>query len=231
MGTDQVNLSAIAAEVGVSSTTVHRALNDKDEVSPGTRQRVLAAAERLGYRPNRLARAMVISKTGTIGAVVPHLAGCWTADLAEGIQDAAYELDLSVLLGCSYGDPVRERRLVDRFLESRVDGILVVPTPDPDAVLYGSLLEKGVRIVFLVTSPGSADADRVATDNFRGGYMVGQHLAGLGRRRFAYISPPPAFQDSEERLHGFAAAARDYGLAPPGLVEVRPPPRYGSRRR
>jgi LacI family transcriptional regulator len=168
-----------------------------------------------------LARAIATARTQTFGALVTSLPGTWDAHLAEAVEDAAFHHDCSVLLGCSHEDAVRERQLVERFLENRVDALLVLPTFDSDAGYYQGLVDEGVRIVFLVWALAGVEADGVCTDNYQAGYLVGRHLAQLGRRHFAYVYPPLInHPENEERFRGFAAAASDGGLDPPALVRV-----------
>ena len=218
-------MTEIAEEVGVSRATVSYVLNGREDqsISPATRRAVAEVAERLGYRPNRLARAMVTARTHTFGAVVTRLPGTWHAHLVEAIEDTAYQHDCSVLLGCSHWNPVRERRLVETFLEYRVDGVLVLPYFDANASWYQGLVEEGEGIIFMVAKSAGVRADGVFVDNHRAGYLVGQHLASLGRKHFAIIWPPVTnYSDDEGRLDGFVAATHDCGLEPPHVLEVAP---------
>jgi LacI family transcriptional regulator len=221
----------IGQEVGVSQATVSYVLNGRADqsISAATRRSVTEAAERLGYRPNRLARALVTARTSVLGALVTSLPGSWDANLAEAIEEAASERDCAVMLGCSRWNSARERLLVERFLESRVDGLLVLPTSGADPGWYQALVDDGTRLVFMVTAPAGVAADSVLTDNHRAGYLVGQHFAQLGRRHFAYVSPPVLHHpEDEQRWAGFAAAARDSSLDPPDLVKVPPPAEWGA---
>lgn len=218
-----VSMQDIARELGLSRAAVSYVLNGRTDcsISPPTRSLILETAARMGYRPNRLARAIATTRAQTLGALVTSLPGTWDAHLAEAIEDAAFQHDCSVLLGCSHEDAVRERLVLERFLENRTDGLLVLPTFDSDARYYQALVDEGVRLVFLVWLPPGVRADGVFTDNYQAGYLVGQHLAQLGRRHFAYAYPPLVnHPENEERLRGFAAAAEDSGLEPPAVVKV-----------
>lgn len=218
-----VSMQDIAQELGLSRAAVSYVLNGRTDrsISAATRSLILDTAARMGYRPNRLARAIATTRAQTLGALVTSLPGTWDAHLAEAIEDATFRHDCSVLLGCSHEDVVRERLVVERFLENRVDGLLVLPTFDSDPRYYQALVDEGVRVVFLVWAPPGVKADGVFTDNYQAGYLVGRHLAQLGRQHFAYAYPPLVnHPENEERLRGFAAAAEDSGLEPPALVKV-----------
>jgi LacI family transcriptional regulator len=118
---------------------------------------------------------------------------------------------------------------VERFLESRVDGLLLLPTRGSEGGWYQALVAEGMHIVFMVTTPAGVETGGVLTDNHRGGYLVGQHFAALGRRHFAYVSPPLIHHsEDEQRREGFAAAAHDHGLSRPYLVKVQPPEEWAS---
>jgi len=212
----------IAREVGVSQATVSYVLNGRADktVSAHTRDLILEAAERLGYRPNRLARAMVTAETGTLGAVVLRLVGDWDAHLAEGIEDEAFRQGVSLFLGCTHYNRLREHALLQRFLEYRVDGVLVQPHTADEPARYQRLLDEGVRLVFLVVCPKGIAADLVAMDNVQAGYQVGQHLIGTGRRHLVYLCPRVGNPDIEERYQGLATAAREHGLSPPRVLRA-----------
>ncbi len=214
-------MNDIAREVGVSQATVSYVLSGRPDksISEPVRASIFEAAERLGYRPNRLARAMVTAHTGTLGAAVRSLVGGWDAHLAEGIEEEAFEQEASLFLGCSHHDPGRERALLERFLEYRVDGVVIEPTVlPPSPGCYRAVLDAGVPMVFMILCPEGLRADFVEMDNFKAGYEAGRHLIETGRRRLAYVRPRLAHPDCEERYRGFAAAAREYGVAPPRVL-------------
>src|SRR5690625_4245173 len=95
-------------------------------VAPDTRARVEAAVRKLGYRPNGLARALKLRRTAVLGIVVPDSSNPYFAELARAIEEAAYAHGMTLLLGNSAEDPVRELAYLGTFLNGRVDGILVV---------------------------------------------------------------------------------------------------------
>ena len=120
-------LKDIAAEVGVSISTVSRALADHPAIPQKTKQRVLKAAQKLNYRPNAQARALRNSKTNTIGLVIPNLFNPYFAELAAAVQNAAIDAGLYTLLGISNDDPKGLIQAVEIMQHQRVDGIIAVP--------------------------------------------------------------------------------------------------------
>src|SRR5689334_2092104 len=107
-----VAMDTIAAQVGVSKTTVYRALQNTGRISPATRQQILDVAIQLGYRPNRLARSLRSRRTATLGVVVTSISGSFYAYILESITQAAAQEEYSLLLACSYSSAVREREQV-----------------------------------------------------------------------------------------------------------------------
>jgi len=98
----KVTIEDVAKTAGVSRQTVSRAINDKGEISPVTKEHVLAVVEKLGYRPNRLAQGMVTQRTMTIGLVVPDITNLFFPEVARGVQDAGRENGYNILL-CNTG--------------------------------------------------------------------------------------------------------------------------------
>lgn len=210
----------IASALGVSKTTVFRALHNKGRVSPETRFKVLELAENVRYRPNLLAAGLRATRTRTVGMVVPGLSGSVVGRLSEGAEEAARESGYRILLGVSHHDVDRESDLIAQFIERRVDGLLIVPTavsePTP---AYRELRDRGIPFVLLDRMFwGDPIADSVATDHWSGGHMLGRHLVETGRRRPAFVclladSTQP--RSIVERCEGFRKAFADAGAEPP----------------
>ncbi len=94
----RVTIADVAQAAGVSSQTVSRAINDKSEISPETRQRILEIAHRLGFRPNHIARSLVRQQTTTIGIVIPDITNPFFSEIVRGVEDAARAHDYNVFL-------------------------------------------------------------------------------------------------------------------------------------
>jgi LacI family transcriptional regulator len=214
VGSEPATLQSIADALDVSKSTVQQALNGAGNLSPERRRQVRELAESLGYRPNAVARALSTGRTGQIGAIVPSLGNEWDAELAEGIEGAMRHVDRCLLLGCCHNDDQRRQQLLQKFLDNRVDGLLVVPPQDPEPPeTFPRLREVGVPTVFLARRPTDPRADCVLPDHHAGGYLAGAHLARLGRRRIAYLHHPGLdYQTRPERGEGCAQALHDYGL-------------------
>ncbi len=221
-------MRAIAERVGVSKTTVQRALSNSGRISEKTRLKVLQAARELDFRPNNLARALRFQKSTTIGLVLCSLSSL--SDLVlGGAEVLARQHGYGILVTCSRLDPVSETRGLDMMREKRVDGMIVFPAhPEINADYYRKLQQTGPPFVFIDREMPGIDADCVMTDNFAGGLMAGRHLISLGRREmaFACVCGVEALATSvTERLRGFRTALEEAGMPVEALIGEGTPPR------
>lgn len=124
--TGRTTVHDVAARAGVSIGTVSHVISGRQHVAPETRQRVEDAMVALGYRPNRIARSLILQHTRTLGMVIPDVANPFFGDLMRGVEEVARERGHSVLFGNSDNDGDQEDRYVEEFIERRVDGLLIV---------------------------------------------------------------------------------------------------------
>jgi LacI family transcriptional regulator len=114
----------VAREAGVSMATVSRVVNGNPNVKPATRKKVLEAIERLGYRPNAVARGLASKKTTTVGVIIPDISSIFFAELARGIEDIATMYKYNIILCNSDQNQEKEIHLINTLLEKQVDGIV-----------------------------------------------------------------------------------------------------------
>lgn len=235
MKRQRVDMDVIAHEVGVSKTTVFRALHNKGRIHPQTRQRILEVASRLGYRPNLVARSLRLQKTSTIGLVAIGLTGWFYSHVLEGVDEVAQANEYGVLIACSYGYPDREREIVQMLLDKRADGLIIAPAdPEENFDFYRQLIETHVPIVFIDRYIPGLSVDHVATDNELGGYLATQHLLKLGRRRIVFVSTASRERRATSvvgRFNGYRKALAEFGISEavelgPGAPDVAPEEEY-----
>lgn len=189
-----VTLQDVASLAGVSIKTVSRVVNNQGEISEATRQRVQAAIDELGYRPNVLARSLVNRRTDTLAVIAWGIEYFGPSRMMIGIEQQADELGYSLFLSLvSQPDDLNSDRILDTLLARRVDGIIwAVPEVDDNRKwLKPGLLDRLPPIVFLSmqSQPGLTIA---AVNNFSGARQATQHLIDQGRRKIGMITGPKA---------------------------------------
>ena len=222
MGQRGSSISTIAELAGVSTTTVHRALTGKQEISAETRAKVLVVAEEVGYRPSLVARTLATGRSATVGIVMPGLHGSFYSEITQGTEAAAAQQEYSVLLGFSQDSWEKEREQIEVFLEKSVEGLIVFPcTPEENREFFRSLHDEGIPLVFVARSVPGVKADLVAADNVRGGYLAGSHLAKLGRKKIVFLAGMPRKiqgTSRQGRIEGCNQALAAAGIAPCELL-------------
>ena len=197
-----VTIREVAAGAGVSVATVSRALNGKGPIRQTTAQRVLDVAEALDYVPHAAARSLSISRTHTVGVLLPDLHGEFFSEVIRGVDLAARRIGYHLLLSGSHSDQ-EEMAAVLAAMHGRVDGLIVM-LPEARADTLRSRFPLNLPVV-LLNSPAEAEYT-INIDNYGGARRMVEHLAGLGHRRIAFIRGPRGNADAEERLRGFRRA-------------------------
>jgi LacI family transcriptional regulator len=204
----RTTIKDVAEAAGVGIATVSRVLSGTGSASPETRERVLAAATRLDYRPSALGRNLRQRHTGGIGLLVPDITDMFYGRLAEGVLACARAAGEPVILGTTGDDPEREAELVGSLIEQSVDRLIAVPSAGGGET-WTPALRAGLSVVFADRKPpGRDDVPAVVTDD-RTGLRTGvEYLAGLGHRRIGLL----ARQGQAERAAAFRATLTDLGV-------------------
>jgi LacI family transcriptional regulator len=226
----RVTLAEVACEAGVSQQTVSRVLNNKNEISETTRQRVLEVIERLHFHPSRTARGLASHKTLGIGLIVADITNPFFPPIARGAEDVARTAGYSLLLCNTNEDPAREADALRTLNSEMVDGI----------VLCGSRLSPGDVGALLAGSPPAVLVNRnytgigvgcVRADDAGGAMTQVRHLLNSGRRKIGFLSGPAASHSGRERVRGCAAGLEAAGLAlDPALAVACHPSVDGGRK-
>lgn len=224
MRSKSVNLKALAAHVGLTVSTVSRALNDYADISLATRERVKKAADELGYRPNQNARRLSIGTPETVCYLMPRQAGAndqpFVAQLLAGLGEALNERSWDLLVSqadASDGDLASIERLVK---SGRISG-LVISRPlknDPRVKLMQDL-----RCPFVVhgRTDNSDDYAWYDVDGEDAFVSAVNHLVQLGHRRIGFVGAPLQYQFAQERLDGYLRGLKHNGLDhDPKLVQI-----------
>lgn len=204
-------LNDVAKRANVSKQTISRVINNKDDVAPATRQRVLEAIRELGYQPNALARSLVTSKTRVIGLSVPNIDQPFFPQMARGIEDAANEDDYSVFLCNVGGDPEREMRALQRLRGHRVAGVISFNSHMTDEMV--ERVTGGHFPVLLINREAPDVRGAVIWPGYEdGGYLATRHLIGLGRRAIVFLGLERESNVDADKLRGYQRALSNAGI-------------------
>jgi LacI family transcriptional regulator len=198
-----ITIKDIARESGVNISTVSRSLNGNYGVHRNTRERVLAVAHRLNYRPNRVARGLATGRSNTFGLVVSDIRNPFFAEVARGAEDAAYAVGCDLVLCNSDMDANKQMRYMSSLLEKCVDGILMNSVAALDRSQQELLSESGIPVVLLNRTGEDRAFSSVSADNFQGGAIAGEYLAKLGHRSVAHLTGPKRHGTLSDRAGGF----------------------------
>ena len=208
----QVTMREVAEEAGVSIKTVSRVVNEQGEITAETRQRVLDAIAKLGYRPSKVARALVTRRTQTIGLLIGDIANPYFSEVARGVLDVAQAKEYDVFLCNTDGTPKTEKRALYSLIDHNVDGAIIYPTYDN----LDWLGEFGtpVRPLVLVNtfSDFGSGVGVLRTRITEGAYVAVKYLIEKGHREIGMIAGEVAPLDSINRVQGYRQALEEHGL-------------------
>jgi LacI family transcriptional regulator, fructose operon transcriptional repressor len=205
-----VSIKDVAEAAGVSTATVSRVLSNGLHVRPEVRERVMATVERLGYRPNLVARSLRSQQSSTIGLIVSDISNPFFTAISRAVEDTGYEQGFSVLLCNTDENPEKEAIYLNLMRDTAVAGAIMSPTRQTIANFADSNLP--FPIVVVDRSISNGDIDAVLLDNVDAAYRLITHLIEQGYRRIAALCSE--MSTGLERQIGYERALRAHGLAP-----------------
>ncbi|MGY3205306.1 LacI family transcriptional regulator [Streptomyces sp. TE5632] len=216
----EVTLKDVARASGCSVATVSRVLGGTRPVGPEIARRVKEAADRLGYRPNQVARALRSRSTGTIGLVLPQITNPFFPSLVQEVEHALHAEGRAVLFADCNDDPETEAARITALLDRQVDALLVIPVDETHSREAVAMAAARVPLVLLDRCCGPGVADSVATDNTAGMALVLDHLAATGRRRPYFVGAAGTASAAVERLAAYEAGAGALDPEAPDRAEL-----------
>ncbi len=219
----QVTLHDVARDAGVSIKTVSRVINGEPYVSPSTRARVHEAIERLGYRPNEVARSLKGKRSKMIGLMIADISNPFYAVIAKAVEEEARARGYSVVL-CASGEDVEvEREYVELLFRKRLDGLLLVPAANGHEYLLREIAA-GLHVVALDRPIDDPEVDAVLVENQEGAYRATLHLVEHGHKRIGFIGAGKQLYTLQERLAGYQKALEEHGLQSLVRLDAPDPP-------
>jgi LacI family transcriptional regulator len=209
----RVTLKNIAEVLGLSYSTVSRALNNHPYVKQETKARILKVAEEMEYRPNLFAKGLVKRKSNLLGLLVYDFRNTFYADFTRITQDMAEEQGYIVIHANTDDKPAKTELLVNSMMSIGVDGIIFASVRFDDAIVK-NLIEEEFPVVMANRRLGKKIGDYVVIDNEYGAYLAVNHLIHLRRRRIAMIKGTEETSTGKGRFSGYLKALKENGLKP-----------------
>ena len=190
MKNNNLTISDVAKQVGVSKTTISRYLNGKYEyMSAELRERIAEVINELNYRPSNIARSLKSKKSQFIGVIYADISNPVSAIISKGINDCCKEYGYHVLTANTDNDPDKEKEYILSMIDARVEGLIVLPV-GPNAELMSEIAERHVPIVLVDRPTFPTRFDTVKTNDFAITIETIKHLAEQGFERVGFFSPP-----------------------------------------
>jgi len=206
----KITIKEIAKLADVSTATVSKVVNNKDEkISAETRERVLAIIKETGYVPNRVASSMVTKKTNTLGLLIPDIANPFFPELARGAEDLANKMGYTLILCNSDNKMEKEDAYLEMLQEKMVDGIIYVAS-SRRTVLSSALQRVRVPVITVDRKiPGLKVQSQITVDNESGAYEAVSHMIQRGYKKIYHIAGPQTSLPARQRYEGYLRAMGD----------------------
>lgn len=209
MPTAKPTIQDIARALNVTASTVSRALNDHPAISTATKKAVDRVARKLDYQHNKIASSLRLGKTRIIGVIIPSAEINFFGSVVHGIEKVASEMDYNVLMYQSNEVIDFEKKGIETFLRSRVDGILASMSKEAhDPQHYLRIKKRGIPLVLFDRANDSLGVPSVVIDDYKGAFDATTHLIQQGCKRIAHISGQQHVPIFRQRLNGYADALR-----------------------
>jgi LacI family transcriptional regulator len=210
---EAVTIKDIAKALGLSTSTVSRALRDSYEISPETKKLVLEYAEKINYQPNPIALSLKERRTHSIGILVSEIANSFFSQLIDGIESIAYNNGYNVIISQTRESFDREQINLHYLTSRSIDGLIVsVAAETSDFSVFKELNERGMPIVFFDRIVNEINTHKVIVDNYKGAYDATTHLVQNGYTQIAAIANNEILSITKDRLAGHKAALADNGI-------------------
>lgn len=213
MKKSRTTITDIAKELGISPSTVSRALNNHPAISERTRKAVVKLARKKNYQPNLLALHLLQKKTNTIGVIVPEITSYFFSSIINGIQDYVNSLGVNMIIGQSNESYEEEKSIVQTFTSINVDGFLISPSSESKRNDHLEMLVDGnIPLVIFDRDCIGIEVDKVFVDEYSGAKQAVEYLIQTGCRRIAHIGGPQTLSTARHRLRAYKDALQKHGL-------------------
>jgi LacI family transcriptional regulator len=209
----KMTIKVLAAHLGLSISTISKALKDSHEISATTKSKVLQAAAEMGYIPNPYASSLRKQKSKTIAVIIPEVSDSFFAQAINGIETVATLMQYHTLIYLSHDSFQVEKEIIKHCSNGRVDGVLISVSKQTTDTLHFDLLKKSnIPFVFFDRDLENYEAPKVLTNDFESGYLAARHLFSMGCSHPVFLSPSDSLSVCNRRYDGFVKASEEVGL-------------------
>jgi LacI family transcriptional regulator len=221
MSIKKATVHDIALKLGITASTVSRALNDHPRISAATKKLVLKTAKEVNYQPNHIAAALRMGKSRLVGVIVPTANRNFFSSVVRGIDEIADSLGYRVILCQSYENYEKEVQTINALLSARVDGIIVSIAKNTEKFdHFQGVIDKGIPLVLFDRITDQIEVNQVVLDDYWASYKAVEHLIGQGYRHIAHFTSPRKINIYKERLRGYVDALTAHRLPVDPLLIV-----------
>ncbi|WP_282919270.1 LacI family DNA-binding transcriptional regulator [Levyella massiliensis] len=209
----QPTIKDVAKLAGVSISTVSRVMNKSKPVSPEAQRKVLDAINKLGFKPNELARSLVMKKSNSIGILVKDIGIHYMAEMIRGAEEIGRMYHYDILLSSTYGEHELEQRAIDFLYRKQVEGVIIISESiEPETIV--KIKEYHLPFVLLDRFYKSADLHTVTIRHREAMKEMTDYVLSLGNRSVRYLRSSLSYDFSKERSLGYDEAMRAHDLTP-----------------
>ena len=209
----QITIKDIARQLNISPSTVSRALRGHPDISPKTRELVVAQAAKYNYRPNLIAQSLQNQRTNTIGVIVPEIRHFFFSSAISGIEMVSYEYGYNIMVCQSHENFEREVINTQALVSNQVAGLLISIAQETRSTDHlKAVINHGIPLVFFDRAAEGLKASKVVVDDYHGAYNAVEYLIRSGYRRIAHLAGPRHISISKHRMEGYRQALKDNNI-------------------
>lgn len=207
-----ITIKDIARDLGVSASTVSRALQNHPDISEETRRLVHAYAKEHNYRPNMMASNLRTAKNTTLGLLIPSTTHYFYASVLKGVEQVAQETGYSIIIALSEEDTEHEKQALRALISARVAGVLACASKNTHSFDHlNEVIREDIPLV-LFDRRCPVACDQVVSDDYSGAFRAVEYLIQTGARRIACYTSPLRVQTAAERFRGYREALQKYNI-------------------
>lgn len=211
--TQKITIKSLAEKMGVSITTISRALNDHPGIGKETTKAVKKIAKELGYVPNSMASNLRKNRTHIIGVITPRIDIYFHARVISGIEEIAYKSGYTVTIFQSQDSMEREIAITQTLQSRMAEGVIAcLGLGTTDSRHFAKITKQGIPLVFYDRVNNEVGASKIIINDFEAAYKATKHLIDIGCKKIAHIAGPQSTPIFKSRLEGYKSALKAHSL-------------------